>query len=140
MHVVNQYVRSVIRTDRALTLIETTHNLWLRQLDIYNRQRAALELRYMTEDILSVKDLIQIIQDAQLHNLHTPTLNWYYSYVKIEPLWRDDKILVFRANFPLTDRHLYLRYHTELAHPRKNNFNIRGVHFPFYVLAKRRRG
>ena len=103
-------LRSVIQTDRALTLIETTHNLWLRQLDRYNRQRAALELGYLTEDILSVKDLTKIIQDAQLHNLHTPTLNWYYSYVKIEPLWRDDRILVFRANLPLTDRHLYLRY------------------------------
>ena len=68
-------LRSVIQTDRALTLIETTHNVWLRQLDRYNRQRAALELGYLTEDILSVKDLTKIIQDAQLHNLHTPTLN-----------------------------------------------------------------
>ena len=33
--------------------------------------------------------------------------------MKIEPLWRDDKILVFRANLPLTDRHLYLRYHIQ---------------------------
>ena len=106
-------LRSVIRTYRALTLIETTHNLCLRQLDIYNRQPAALELGYMTEDILSVKDLTQIIQDAQHHNLHTPILNWYYSYVKIEPLWRDDNILVFRANLPLTDHHLYLRYHIQ---------------------------
>ena len=60
-------LRSVIQTDRALTLIETTHNLWLRQLDRYNRQRAALELGYLTEDILSVKDLTKIIQDAQLY-------------------------------------------------------------------------
>ena len=42
---------SATQTDRTLTLIETTHNLWLRQLDRYNRQRAALELGYLTEDI-----------------------------------------------------------------------------------------
>ena len=103
-------LRATLRTDRALALIETTHNLWLRQLYTYNRQRAALELGYLTEAILSVEDLTRIIQDAQ-HNLHTPNLNWYYSYIKIEPLWRDDNIiLVFRANLPLTDRHIYLRY------------------------------
>ena len=45
-----------------------------------------------------------------MHNNTTPNLNWYYSYIKIEPLWRDDNILAFRANLPLTDRHVYLRY------------------------------
>ena len=104
---------SATQTDRTLTLIETTHNLWLRQLDRYNRQRAALELGYLTEDILSIEDLTQIIVDAKQHNLHAPNINWYYSYVKIEPLWRNDKILVFRANLPLTDSHMYLRYHIQ---------------------------
>ena len=103
-------LRATLRTDRALALIETTHNLWLRQLDTYNRQRAALELGYLTEAILTVEDLTRIIQDARQHNLHTPNLNWYYSYIRIEPLWRDDRVLVFRANLPLTDRHIYLRY------------------------------
>ena len=103
-------LRATLQSDRALALIETTYNLWLRQLDTYNRQRAALELGYLTEAILSVEDLTRIIQDARQHNLHTPNLNWYYSYIEIEPLWRDDNILVYRANVPLTDRHVYLRY------------------------------
>ena len=104
---------SATQTDRTLTLIETTYNLGLRQLDRYNRQHAALELGYLTEDILSIEDLTQIILDATKHNLHAPNSNWYYSYVKIEPLWRDNKILVFRANLQLTDSHMYLRYHIQ---------------------------
>ena len=42
---------SALQTVRTLILIETTHNMWLRQLVRYNRQRVALELGYLTEDI-----------------------------------------------------------------------------------------
>ena len=102
---------ATLKTDRALALIEATHNMWLRQLDTYNRQRAALELGYLTEDILPVRNLRQIIANSKRSHLHAPPLNWYYSHVHIQPLWQDDKILVFRANLPLTDQFTYLRYH-----------------------------
>ena len=47
-------VKAGVQTDRALALIETTHNLCLRQQNLYNRQRAALELGYLTESILTI--------------------------------------------------------------------------------------
>ena len=108
----NQYdiLETCIKTDRALALIEATHNVWLRQQDRYHRQRTALELSYLTEDILPVQNLQRIIANAKRYNLYAPPLQWYYSHVRIEPLWQNDKILVFRANLPLTDRFTYLRY------------------------------
>ena len=108
----NQYdiLETCIKTDRALALIEATHNVWLRQQDRYHRQRTALELSYLTEDILPVQNLRRIIANAKRYNLYAPPTEWYYSHVRIEPLWQNDKILVFRANLPLTDRITYLRY------------------------------
>ena len=108
----NQYdiLETCIKTDRALALIEATHNAWLRQQDRYHRQRTALELSYLTEDILPVQNLKRIIANAKRYNLYAPPPEWYYSHVRIEPLWQNDKILVFRANLPLTDRFTYLRY------------------------------
>ena len=108
----NRYdiLETCIKTDRALALIEATHNAWLRQQDRYHRQRTALELSYLTEDILPVQNLKIIIANAKRYNLYAPPLEWYYSRVRIEPLWQNDKILVFRANLPLTDRFTYLRY------------------------------
>ena len=108
----NRYdiLETCIKTDRALALIEATHNAWLRQQDRYHRQRTALELSYLTEDILPVQNLKRIIANAKRYNLYAPPLEWYYSHVRIEPLWQNDKILVFRANLPLTDRFTYLRY------------------------------
>ena len=58
-----------------------------------------------------MRNLRRIIANAKRSNLHAPPLNWYYSHVQIQPLWQDDKILVFRANLPLTDQNTYLRYH-----------------------------
>ena len=98
------------KTDRALALIEAIHNVWLREQDRYHRQRTALELSYLTVDILPVQNLQRIIANAKRYNLYAPPLQWYYSHVRIEPLWQNDKILVFRANLPLTDRFTYLRY------------------------------
>ena len=108
----NRYdiLETCITTDRALALIEATHNAWLRQQDRYHRQRTALELSYLTEDILPVQNLKRIIANAKRYNLYAPPPEWYYSHVRIEPLWQNDKILVFRANLPLTDRFTYLRY------------------------------
>ena len=104
-------LKAGIQTDRALALIETTHNLWLRQLDLYHVQRAALEMGYLTETILPLRELKNILHLARQDNSYAPTPAWYYAYVKIQPLWQEDGLLVFRASLPLIDRHKYLRFH-----------------------------
>ena len=71
----NRYdiLETCIKTDRALALIEATHNAWLRQQDRYHRQRTALELSYLTEDILPVQNLKRIIANAKRYNLYATT-------------------------------------------------------------------
>ena len=71
----NRYdiLETCIKTDLALALIEATHNAWLRQQDRYHRQRTALELSYLTEDILPVQNLKRIIANAKRYNLYATT-------------------------------------------------------------------
>ena len=66
---------------------------------------------YSTEDISPVRNMQQVIGNANWSNLHSPLLNWYYSHVQIQPLWQDDKVLSFRPKLPLIDQYAYLRYH-----------------------------
>ena len=101
---------ATVATDRALALVETTHHLWLRQQDLYDRQRAALELGYFTEYILPAKHLQNIFNLAAKSDMYGPSIEWYYSHITVHPLLQNDSVLVFRADLPLTDRNLYLRY------------------------------
>ena len=86
------------------------HNTWLRQFDKYPRQRASLELGWLTEEILPRDALKRILANARRKDLYAPDAEWYYANVRIDPLWEDDKWLVFRAKLPLTDNIKYLRY------------------------------
>ena len=43
---------SISRVDQLLSAFESTHGVWLRQQERYQRQRASLELGYVTEEIL----------------------------------------------------------------------------------------
>ena len=65
----------------------------------------------LTETILPLRELKNVLHLARQDNLYAPPPAWYYAYVKIKPLWHEDGLLVFRASLPLTDRYKYLRFH-----------------------------
>ena len=47
--------------DQILSALESVHNLWLRESDRYQRQRASLELGQLTEEILPPNELLLIL-------------------------------------------------------------------------------
>ena len=104
-------LKSTVETDRVLSAIEAAHNNWLRQVELYHRQRASLEMGRLTEDILPTKALIRILEQARRKNLYAPSAVWYYMNIRILPMWEDEQRLVFRAQLPLSDNLNYLRYH-----------------------------
>ena len=99
-----------LRLNQMLTTIETAHNLWLRQLDRYKRQRASLDLGYLTEEILPVIELERIRAAATRLNLQAAPTRWYFEHIHIQPMWEDESKLVFKAELPLIDNISYLRY------------------------------
>ena len=101
-------LKSTVETDRVLSAIEAAHNNWLRQVELYHRQRASLEIGRLTEDILPMKDLVRILEQGRRDNLYAPSAVWYYMNIRILPMWEDKQRLVFRAQLPLTDNLNYL--------------------------------
>ena len=101
---------SAIRIDRALVSLEAAHNIWLRQRDRYQRQRASLELGRLTEDVLPPTELRKIC-DAIRRLGHVPLpLHWYYEHTRILPIWEEEERLVFKAQLAITDSTVYHRY------------------------------
>lgn len=106
-----EVLKSTVEVERILSAVEAAHNSWLRQVDKHQRQRASLELGWLTEEILPVNELRQIITTSKKDNLHAPSTEWYYSHVRILPLWEEGRRLVFKAELPLTNDMHYLRYY-----------------------------
>ena len=74
------------------------------------RRRADLERGLLTEELLPLDVLEGVANLENLNGLELiRPLWWYYSNVKIQPLW-DDKNLAYLALLPLTDGVPYLRY------------------------------
>ena len=90
--------------------IEFLYHKWLRQVDHYHQQRAALELGFLTEEVLAPDSLSWIIRQGGKLGFDSLPLEWYYSHIKIEPLWQDAERLVFQAMLPFVDGTKYLRY------------------------------
>ena len=96
--------------DQLISALEPSHALWLRQAAKFQRQRASLELSFLTEEILPVPELQKILRFARRAGFLTEPPTWYYEHVRIQPLWEDDDRLVFRTHLPLSGRGDYLRY------------------------------
>ena len=75
--------------DRILSALESVHNLWLRESDRYQRQRASLELGQLTEEILPPNELLQILETSQGVGLFSPGLAWYYQNVSLVSVWEE---------------------------------------------------
>ena len=104
-------VRISLRIDQCLSALESAHLVWVRQLDVYRRQRAALEIGILKEDVLHPDDLRTILQAGRENGQFPLTEEWYYQFVHIQPIWEDKENLVFTVELPFTDRVTYLRYH-----------------------------
>lgn len=99
------------RIDRALASLETAHNQWIRQLEKHHRQRASLELGWLTEEILPIPELRRICDEGRRAGFYAPPVQWYYEHVHIQPLWEDETRLVFKAELPFSAKTEYLRYY-----------------------------
>ena len=109
-----QQVRAMIGQlyiGQVVASIESVHNSWLRRLDKYQRQRASLDLGWLTEEILPKIELDRIIVAGKQRGMQALPIRWYYEHVKIQPMWEDETKLVFKAELPFSDNMDYLRYH-----------------------------
>ena len=90
--------------------VEFLYNAWLRQLNHYRLQRNSLEMGYLTEFILPKRHLRHILSRASGMGLSSLSEDYYYQFIRIDPLWEDESRLVFRATLPFVDNNKYIRY------------------------------
>ena len=98
-----------LNIDDAISGLISLHDIWLRQMATYDRQRDSLESGRLTEVILAPAELAKIIHEGNSFGFSSPHLEWYYENVIITPMWKDHTGLEFTADLPLTDTVQYLR-------------------------------
>ena len=98
--------------DRVIRHVEREYTDYKGRLQQLARQRVALELGSLTEDLLPIATLRDIMRRATKEGIVPvePT-EWYYQYTKIMPLWGNGMdSIVFKVELPLVRPVSYLGY------------------------------
>ena len=115
------------RNEHSVTLLESKLNkLWLaRQVEAglqiledvatqheadvaeYVKRRVQLERGFLTEEILPLPQLAEVLHHIRESGHHVLHPMWHYGQVVVEPMWNDGRALVFRAVFPGVSRASY---------------------------------
>ena len=97
--------------ERLVEDAELVARVFTELVEEYHRQRSALESGTLTEDLLSVNVLKDIMAHARTsQRLIIQNLEWYYQYVSVRPMWGNDKMIVFQMELPLVGSNRYVHY------------------------------
>ena len=98
--------------DRVLEHIEREYAEYRERERQQARQKTALEMGRLTEDLLSLPTLIDILRRATQEDVvPVEPAEWYYQHTRIIPLWGDGTdSLVFKVELPLVRPVPYLGY------------------------------
>ena len=100
------------RVEALISAAEQQAYYLTRARDVYFRRKLAIEDGRLSEEILPLEDLIDILDAAKQQQLHHLPYNWYYEHIQIKPLWIEEgEYLVYQATLPFTDDSNYLLYH-----------------------------
>ena len=94
-----------------LSAMESACSNWLRQ-DMFHRQRASLELGFLTEELISRQELLRNLTAGRRAGFSSPTVNWYYENIRVSPTSRTEHQLNVRVRLPLTDSVSYETYYS----------------------------
>ena len=123
-----QVVNAKLRIEQCLSAMESAHAHWVQQTARFNRQKAALELGCLTEELLSRIELNKILTSARSAGYYAPNIQWYYANLRVSSIFRSEDELLFRVKLPLTDNIKYNRYHLTtwpIPHRSKKKFTLR---------------
>jgi hypothetical protein len=115
--------------DRFMDVIEVAVKQHVAQVQLYHKQRAEMEAGRLTRDLLPQHHLEDILAQASASHDVIHTVEWYYQYLLILPIWQATGSLVYTVEIPLIAPHPYLLYTiTSLLVPLANNSYTAIVH------------
>ena len=96
--------------EKSVSLLEQVSSVYRENVQKYWRQKSSLELGKLTEDILTLPQLREIMMKATTADtMAISPLQWYYNHVLIYPVWGGDT-LIFRVKLPLINARRYNRF------------------------------
>ena len=109
-----QRLKVKLEVDRILEDLELMTNAYCDAHLVYHFQRGALEWGRLSESILPLRHLEQILNEGKGQNMVSISpIEWYYRYCEVEPLWSTDKTLAYRVSIPFIESKQYIRYSVE---------------------------
>jgi len=109
-------VELITDLDRYLDTLDIAAAEYASQLTLFHRQRSDLELGQLTRDLLTQSQLEEILQQAASQHKVMSSIEWYYQYLTVTPIWHAAASLVYKVELPLIAPRPYLMYHI-LTHP-----------------------
>jgi len=104
-------VEMVTDLDRYLDILDLAARDYDSQITLFHRQRAELELGHLTRDLLSQPQLEEILAKAAAQHKVLSTIEWYYQFLAVTPIWHQSNALIYRIELPLIAPRPYLLYH-----------------------------
>jgi hypothetical protein len=102
--------------DRYMDVLDLAVSQYVAQLSLYDRQRREMEAGKFTRDLLPQKALEDILSQASNTHQVIGSLEWYYSYLSVSPLWQETGTLIYQVELPLVAPRPFLLYNI-MSHP-----------------------
>ena len=77
---------------------------------MFHRQRASLEIGFLTAELISIQELLRILTAGRRAWLSSPNVNWYYETIRVSTTSRTEHQLIVRVRLPLTDSVSYITF------------------------------
>ena len=96
--------------DIIIAKLERSVNLYLHQLTLFHKQRQELERGYLTDEIMPVAYLEDVLQQLTKRKHEVAPLRWHYQHLPIVPLHDTPSELSFRTIIPGLSETRYLQF------------------------------
>jgi hypothetical protein len=118
----NQHAKAIhtihleVDLDRYMDVLQMAVDQYVDQMALHRRQRRELESGTLSRALLKAEDLRDILDQASTKYQVINSLEWYYSFLSVVPLWQNTDSLVFTVEIPLVASRPYL-YYNIMTHP-----------------------
>ena len=100
-----------ISMEQVLESLELKRDTIQKLHDLYTHRRQDLHSLRLTEELLPLATLAQILRDAQSYDvIPIAETNWYYAHERVRPMWATKDFLVYEVELHMVRPAMFLLY------------------------------
>jgi hypothetical protein len=97
--------------EQVLESLELKRDTLQKMHDLYTHRRQDLHSLRLTEELLPMATLTQILRDAQAYDvIPVDEINWYYAHEAVRPMWATPNFLVYEVELHMVRPAMFLLY------------------------------